>query len=332
MNQSIARFLYYLGIAHTLRYYKHRNKLVTILCLHRISDEYSPCFPALTIKNFERLLQYINKRYQVINIASIGTFTGSKPALILSFDDGYTDFLVNALPRLKHYGFAANLNVVTKCLDNNFQIWTERKNNLLKEIALHKHRCTISLDKEDVLEITAFDDKSIFNYGLQLFTFLFTKDEAYVENFITELQNSLPFSILPTPMLSWSDLQYALENFDIELGSHSVSHITLSNIGDSIRLQKEILDSKKNIEERTGRTIDIFALPNGNYNHGVINQCKSAGYKHILTVDEKLVPTKQYNDFILPRVLVAYTGFHENILKTENFHNVAKGIIAKIKK
>src|SRR6185312_674219 len=125
MKNLLLKFLYSTGATFFLRSYKQRNKLATILCLHRVSDEESITFPPFKIKDFERLLQYIDKHYQVITIETLSTAKSNKPALILSFDDGFLDFFENALPLLKKYGMPCNLNVVTNCLDNNFQIWTQ---------------------------------------------------------------------------------------------------------------------------------------------------------------------------------------------------------------
>ena len=326
MKRLLIKFLYKSGVPFILRSHKQRNKLITILCLHRVSDEESLTFPPFKIKDFEKLLQYIAKYYHVATIETIAKDNSIKPTLVLSFDDGFLDFSENALPLLKKYKMPCNLNVVTKCLDNNFQIWTQRQNNLIQEIFLRKYICSFNLDNRKI-EFDDFNSKNIIQKNLELFHFLFSKDEIFVNNFLNEAESKMPFAIPTTPMMSWGNLKDALENYEIELGSHSVSHITLSNISDKEKLKEEINKSKMEIENHTGRKIDIFALPNGNYNNEVIEQCKIAGYKHVLTVDEKLLAPGDFNKLKLPRLLIPYNNYYENLLKVENFQNAIKKLI-----
>lgn len=328
MKNLLIRLLYKRGATFFLRNHKQKNKLITILCLHRVSDEESITFPPFKVKDFERLLQYVDKHYQVVTISSLSKIKDSKPAIIFSFDDGFLDVYENALPLLKKYGFPCNLNVVTQCLDNNFQIWTQRQNNLVEEIYRRKHICSFEMDNKK-LTFDNFNQKNIVEKNLGLFQFLFSKDEIFVEQFLNEAESKMPFKIPTTPMMSWGNLKDALEKYDIELGSHSVSHITLSNIRDKEKLVSEIHDSKMWIEKNTARKVELFAFPNGNYNNDVIEQCKLAGYKHVLTVDEKLFSEKSFNEFQIPRLLIPYNNYHENLLKVENFQNIIKDFIRK---
>ncbi|HEY5464520.1 MAG TPA: polysaccharide deacetylase family protein [Hanamia sp.] len=326
MKNLLIKLLYRSGVTFFLRNHKQKNKLGTILCLHRVSDEESITFPPFKVKDFERLLQYIDKHYQVVTIGALSKINNTKPALILSFDDGFLDFYDNALPLLKKYGFPCNLNVVTQCLDNNFQIWTQRQNNLMQEIFIRKRNCILDLGSKQI-NIDNFHSQNIIEKNLELFHFLFSKDEIFVERFLTDSENKMPFEIPVTPMMNWENLKNALNKYEIELGSHSASHITLSNISNQEKLKEEVHDSKIQIEKQTGRKVNIFALPNGNYNDAVIDQCKIAGYEHVLTVDEKLFTKENVSEFKLPRLLIPYDNYYENLLKVENFQNVIKKII-----
>jgi peptidoglycan/xylan/chitin deacetylase (PgdA/CDA1 family) len=150
-----------------------------------------------------------------------------------------------------------------------------------------------------------------------------------VDHFLSAVESSLPFKIPATPMMSWDHLKKALEEYDIELGSHTVSHITLSHIKSKKKLFDEINNSKKYIEEQTGIEINILAFPNGNYSDEVLKQSKKAGYKNVLTVDEEMPGKNDFEQFKLPRLLIPYESYHQNLLKAENFHNVIKNFIQR---
>jgi peptidoglycan/xylan/chitin deacetylase (PgdA/CDA1 family) len=326
MKNWLFKFLQNTGATFILRSHKQRNKLATILCLHRISDELSITFPPFKTKDFELLLKYIDKYYQVVTIEKLSEANGSKPLLILSFDDGFLDFYNCALPLLRKYRMPCNLNVVTNCLDNNFQIWTQRQNNLLQEIYVRKHNCVLDLGSKQI-KIDNFHSQNIIQRNLELFHFLISKEEKFVDIFLSETERKMPFDIPATPMMSWGNLNDALNNHDIEIGSHSLSHVTLSNIGDKEKLKAEIKNSKILIEKQTGRKVNIFAFPNGNYNEDVLEECKLAGYSHVLTVDEQLIKHGNAQEFKLPRLLIPYSNYYENLLKVENFQNMMKKIL-----
>lgn len=331
MKQQLFNILYRLGVQHILRQYKIRNRLVTILCLHRISDDNCLSFPNITPDDFRKLLQYISRHYELTTIGAIPTAGNKKPLLVLSFDDGYLDFCDNALPLLKEFGFPCNLNVVTRCLDGGYQIWTQRLNNLLDNIVLKQQDCEVQLDHQKLL-ITGKDKRNVYAGGLDILRFLFTKDEVYTDEFLLKLENEMPFDTPGTSMMSWGNLQQAIATHDIELGSHSVSHYNMPTVHAASVWRDEIFLSKEKIEQGTGRKVDIFAFPNGNYSDEMLQVCREAGYKHVLGVGEKLVPLQQAGSFLLSRVLLAETDFAGNLLKTENFQNTIKGMIAGIKR
>src|SRR5690348_4628093 len=77
-----------------LRKKKGKKGFATVLCLHRVSDERSICWPPLPVKVFEQLCRYWSKHYHVTTFENLQAelHAVKKPILILSFDDGYADF------------------------------------------------------------------------------------------------------------------------------------------------------------------------------------------------------------------------------------------------
>lgn len=62
------------------------------------------------------------------------------------------------------------------------------------------------------------------------------------------------------------------------IGDHTESHPELPKITSDAILRNEIVDSKKSIESRIGRTIDTFAYPFGEYNDQDVSTVKQVGY------------------------------------------------------
>ncbi len=90
---------------------------------------------------------------------------------------------------------------------------------------------------------------------------------------------------------SWDQVRL-MNNNGMTIGSHTVFHPFLPEIENPKELQKELVNSKKVIEEKLGHTVDIFAYPYGHYNDEVVNAVKSAGYKLARSTHKGIYHTK----------------------------------------
>ena len=83
---------------------------IPILLYHSISDDNS--MMSLKLNIFENQIKYLKKNgYTSINFDEIDQ--SKKKQIIITFDDGYKDVFVNALPILKKYEFKATCFFVT---------------------------------------------------------------------------------------------------------------------------------------------------------------------------------------------------------------------------
>ena len=75
---------------------------IPILLYHSISDDNSEM--SLNVDIFENQIKYLkNSGYTSINFDEIDH--KAKKQIIITFDDGYKDIFINALPILKKYNF-----------------------------------------------------------------------------------------------------------------------------------------------------------------------------------------------------------------------------------
>lgn len=72
------------------------------------------------------------------------------------------------------------------------------------------------------------------------------------------------------------------------IGSHTLTHPYLAKIRPD-QLKKELIDSKRQLEQLLGNPIEDLALPFGSYNQEVFRTAREAGYRRIYTVDAKPV-------------------------------------------
>jgi peptidoglycan/xylan/chitin deacetylase (PgdA/CDA1 family) len=77
--------------------------------------------------------------------------------------------------------------------------------------------------------------------------------------------------------LSWSQLE-AFRKASFEIESHTVHHPDLTRMSDS-KLESELADSKKAIEDRTGTRVRFVSFPFGRYNGRVLDAMRKCGYE-----------------------------------------------------
>ena len=93
LKNQVLNTLHHIGVSSLLR--AKKDGLLTVLSLHRISEERNSFWNPIHPKTFDQLLGYVKKNYRVIGFNELENENHSKsnkPLLILSFDDGYYDF------------------------------------------------------------------------------------------------------------------------------------------------------------------------------------------------------------------------------------------------
>jgi peptidoglycan/xylan/chitin deacetylase (PgdA/CDA1 family) len=104
----------------------HRTYVYTpILVYHHITEDISPKEPSgcrMAAAQFEREMKYLyRKGFRCLNLLDSIQSSGQEShkenkVFVLTFDDGYEDFYINAYPILKDLGFTATIFLVTNSI------------------------------------------------------------------------------------------------------------------------------------------------------------------------------------------------------------------------
>ncbi len=123
--------------------------------------------------------------------------------------------------------------------------------------------------------IFTFDDGHISNYALAypLLEYFMFKAVFFV---ICE-------NIGKEGFMSWSELRRLSDN-GIMIGSHGMTHRFLTRLSDE-ELRRELVDSKRMIENSINKPVRCLAVPGGFYNERVRRMAMEAGYEAICTSD-----------------------------------------------
>jgi len=91
--------------------------------------------------------------------------------------------------------------------------------------------------------------------------------------------------------LKWNEVRELVKE-GIEIGSHSLTHPRLTQIPLK-EVKREIEDSKKIIEDKTGKEVKYFCYPYGDFNKRIMEIVEKAGYElAVVTPCRKIKNTK----------------------------------------
>ena len=260
------------------------KKVLTILNLHRVcrddgsSDK--PVEPAI----FEELLRFLVKNFTLTTFGDLVesnlTKEFGKPLLIISFDDGYKDFIDVTVPILFKYKIKVNQNLIPECIDSG-----EPPINVLIQDFIGK-----ASDSElRNINIPGFVvGKKLNNriqIGLRVSKYIKNmpiSEQRIIKEKILEVAGNLP-SFTGTPMMNIDDVKELAELH--EFGAHSYSHASMEFETDSYVLD-DLIKCKDWFNVNLGKKVDIYAFPNGSFKKNHIQLAKDCGYKNILLVND----------------------------------------------
>lgn len=319
MKNKIFSIITKLGVAKILR--TLRGDQITVLCLHRISNDFDFFFDPIKPTEFELLVKYCMKHYSIISFSNIHTTT-SKPKLIFSFDDGYYDFMENAIPILSKYNLPSNHNFVNSSLNNNQVIWTQKVNDIFNYL-----KNSLIVDDEIINELSGNFGNNWWKYYMGFLNHLFESDSGQRDKIIDTLIKK--YNIESNyRMMDWNDLKTCKEKHNVEIGSHTYNHVTFNNQTKAEVIDLEIGKSIEELENYLQEKINIVSLPNGKFNDLTMNYIQNKEIEFVLLVNDKFNKTTNLTDNFNPinRIYLIQEPSNEMILRMEGLHAKIKAI------
>ena len=247
----------------------------TILNLHRVAEDdgssYRPLDPGL----FDELLGFVRHEFAVVTIGELGENT-RKPKLVLSFDDGYRDFVTTAAPILKKHGLRANQNIIPRCVETGLPPLNVVAQDLVGQAP-----------KELVaaIEVDGFSAPLDDRFGHRLSYFLKMRPQSEQDRLAADLlpQFRRWDKFRPTPMMSLDEVK-SLEGH--EIGAHSFSHSSMEFETDDF-LDSDVERCAAYFTDKLGKPMSIYAFPNGSCRAGQAERVLGKGVEHVLLVGER---------------------------------------------
>jgi peptidoglycan/xylan/chitin deacetylase (PgdA/CDA1 family) len=251
-----------------------------ILLYHRVAEAIrDPWELCVSPAHFRSHLEALSQDARVVPLLDCTRpNVEAQPAVSITFDDGYIDNLT-ASKLLEEYGLPATFFVMTAGLHNDLEPWWDELGRVVSPDAYlgswqQLHSMSL-IDREDVIA-ALFGDAGI--------------------------ERSLdPHSRL----LRAQEVAQLAASRLMEIGAHTQSHPSLATLGPANQL-REIIGSKRELEQVVGRRVTSFAYPFGtreHYSGDTIQLVRAAGFKRACANGGGTVQPDS-SHFALPRVHV----------------------------
>lgn len=286
------------------------------ICLHRVSDEFSPAYPPMPVDVFVRLMSYLKKRHGFLSLEDLhDQQKRRKGGILLTFDDAYYDFYKNAFPVLQEMAIPVILNVITSCAETGQSFWTQRLNKLVE--AFYREGRSSELSQLGFYDKPVSPKESIENTALSIFRTLL--DNTQKDAAIKEMEEKLGYVPEYTRMMNWKEIQEVHQQ-GVTIGSHTHQHKNLTLIKEQA-LVDELNHSAALIGSNIGTVPNIIAFPNGQHNEHTLEASSRQNYKYALTVDNTSFAFAPNTNgmFVIPRINVYNKTFLKNWIKLKYY-------------
>jgi len=294
-----------------------------ILMYHGIVNGFDPAErwcagQALPLRCFEQQLGWLKSHRQIVALRDYLKMTEHRKLAVrnvvaLTFDDGLASTFQNAYSLLQRWSIPATFFIATGHLEPGRLLWFSYINALCFEGVYDKIKVNgdsfalSSLEqrkraRRHLMALARCDDPQAFSEELTA---------AY----------PLPASITAAYQgMSYEQLSLFRKWDLLECGAHTVSHSYLDQLSKDEQA-KEILQSKHQLSELTGKPVRYFAYPNGDYNRDTLKLVKEAGYDAAFATGSKHLGTDVR--FEIERMGIYSTSFLKFWLKAQGLATFA---------
>lgn len=305
------------------------NQQGVVFCFHRIMEQHEEgtLFGASrlsnTIAQLEQTIQVFKKwGYAFVSMdevhANLGK-GGSKKFVAFTFDDGYRDNYTHLLPFMEAEGVPFIVYVATNLIEKKFKHWWYEAEEIIgcnEQLLLPTGTLPCKSQNE---KLTAFNQVRSWLIDSDSKTTLDQKLQALRE------QAMRPKQIFNRETMSWEEVVAISQSRTGSIGAHTVNHLALARLSME-DMAWEMSESKRILEQQTGRPVSHFAYPYGTpfeCYHREYEMAVKVGYKTAVTLRPGgLFLQAVGQPMALPRVFISNQNTAERLQEIENgiFH------------
>lgn len=227
-----------------------------ILVYHLISDDdlkhATHLFPYRSVKQFEKDLDFLSKHFEFINWEDYTNQKKTKkPGLLLTFDDGYSEFYNVIAPILSRKGIFSINYINPKFIDNQEMMWRNKASLIVSEI----------IEKEDYQnKISEFQDFGIdLNQTINSILKINYQDKDQLDEIANYLGINFKNYLEKNPVYLTTEQLIKLKKDGFGIASHGWDHPLYNQLS----LETQLENTQKSLDYvRENQFLnDSFAFP-----------------------------------------------------------------------
>ncbi len=232
---------------------------------------------------FRRQLEWLARHYQVVPLSDVEAAMtgrgGAKPLAAVTFDDGYENNLTVAWPVLRSMGLPATFFITVDVVERQRPYDHDRI-----ELALrYTPRSAVSLragDRRLDVRLDGLHARSRAVYSVKAWLSQLPGDQAAEARRQLDEQcwdeGFLESNRITYRPMTWEQVR-RLADEGGEIGSHTLSHPHLSQVGDD-QVLRELSESRTVLASRSGQRVSRLSYPHGSFDARVTRAAEASGY------------------------------------------------------
>jgi peptidoglycan/xylan/chitin deacetylase (PgdA/CDA1 family) len=233
-----------------------------------------------------------------------------KLACAITFDDGWRDNYEFALPVLVKHGAPATIFLVSGYIGTTYRFWPNRLLGLLQKQFIEPGSVTLpgplSRIVEPVLAEAARRGELRADVADVVVQSAKGWDEEEIRGLVEMAEESCGVTSEAGEILNREDIAKLDASGLIRFGCHTATHFRLGGRISSQELEREIVGSRKDLQDLAGQAIDLFCYPNGETSPAAVDLVR----RHYLGA---VITRKGWHDATRDPHLIRRIGVHEDV-------------------
>jgi len=238
---------------------------------------------------FRAQMELVARRFHPTSLHQVGHFlngAGELPdrAVVVTFDDGYTDNYEIAAPVLNELGVPATFYAIVDSVERRRLPWPARLRFVLRNT---KKECwTDSVGKIWPLSNDMEREKALLRSCDECCQLTGAVQEKYVASLSEELDTQVPPES-GALMMSYDQIRALVKQGHI-VGSHTMTHPNMAYLNPEVA-RRELTESKQRLEQKLGDPVSHFAYPcpalSPHWTEQTVTASRVAGYETAVTTN-----------------------------------------------
>ena len=255
---------------------------VAVLAYHRVNTlTHDPQLLAVTPRHFRFHLEHLKNTFPVLRFEDDWTSV-KEPSVVITFDDGYADNVLEALPIIEEVGVPVTFFISTGTIGTHVEFWWDELERIILNNGVERERFNLRDTTYEKVWATLLqtDRETLYRDMHSLM-----KQVCYLKRveWLDQLREWACVSDVGREShraMNFEELLCLASSKWVTIGAHTVWHDSLAAL--PIELQEtELIKSKMYLEDLTNNKITVFSYPFGaknDYTRETISLCRKAGY------------------------------------------------------